>query len=429
MSIKNILEFTILFSLIVFITSIEENSEKFLSHSLFEASKDIKSFASKGDSKLINIKCIYSEDYNIYSLQALLKKNDDYKYEDNDNNTIIFNFCRNTHIIDNATFVKNNSGTLVRLTGSIDGEEESKNQWSQTKDGISISFVEGDYCKENGTEKHSLKLIINCDGDVEGKDFLKTFNYSISSNPCQHTIKMSSLYGCSLRSTYLLLKIFLEYKIVFTIIFILVGIGLCFFGNRFIKWTIILISGFIGCYALTAVVLKFFPNFITSESYLLICLLICFVLGCVIGYFIKDDEKMYIPLLGAGLGYFCATFLYQIVQNYVNFDPEIVYYACIGICVVVGAFIAWKLTKPIVILATSIFGGYLIMRGVSLVAGNYLDEGLVIDLIKNKEWDQLKEMRGGWIYAYLGSWIVLSVLGVFIQCKNKNKSKSDDVEK
>ena len=74
MSNKTILEFTILFYLIVFISSIEENSEKFLSHSLFEASKDIKSFASSGNSKLVNIKCIYSEDYNIYSLQALQKK-------------------------------------------------------------------------------------------------------------------------------------------------------------------------------------------------------------------------------------------------------------------------------------------------------------------------------------------------------------------
>ena len=55
------------------------------------------------------------------------------------------------------------SGTLVRLTGSIDGEGESKNEWSQTDDGISISFVEGDYCKEDEVDKHSLKLIIKCE--------------------------------------------------------------------------------------------------------------------------------------------------------------------------------------------------------------------------------------------------------------------------
>ena len=53
--------------------------------------------------------------------------------------------------------------------------------------------------------------------------------------------------------------------------------------------------------------------------------------------------------------------------------------------------------------------------------GNYLDEAYIIDLIKNKEFEQLKEMRDGWTYAYLGGWILISTLGIYWQCRNKSK--------
>ena len=133
---------------------------------------------------------------------------------------------------------------------------------------------------------------------------------------------------------------------------------------------------------------------------------------------------MGVVFFGGFLGYSCAIFVYQIVLNYVEFDPQIVYYACIGVCIVLGVVICWKLNRVIIIIGTSVFGGYLAMRGVSFVAGNYLDEGYIIDLLKNKEFEQLKEIRDGWSYAYLGSWIILSIIGIYIQCKNKDKDEA-----
>ena len=197
---------------------------------------------------------------------------------------------------------------------------------------------------------------------------------------------------------------------------VLLGLFLCFVGKKYIAPTIIILCGLIACYALTALVLSIFPNFIKTELYLFICLLVCLIIGLIIGYFTRDMEKFYIVVAGGFLGYSLATFLYQIVQNYINWDPQILYYVCIGVCVLVGAGIGFWLAIPILILGLSVFGGYLAMRGVSLVAGNYLDEGLVIDLIKNKEWEQLKEMRTPWVYAYLGSWAALAAIGTIVQC-------------
>ena len=62
------------------------------------------------------------------------------------------------------------------------------------------------------------------------------------------------------------------------------------------------------------------------------------------------------------------------------------------------------------------------MRGVTVIFGNYIDESQFVDLIKNGEYEQLKEMRNGWTYAYLGLWLVLTVFGVYYQCKGHKKS-------
>lgn len=459
MSTKNILIYTLLSSLLILISTKEENSGKFLSFFDNDNETDNKNDnetirnstnpddgtddpeptdpdeGSNKGSNFINIKCLFSKGYNIYSLQPLQKEKD---YElKKDGYTLIFNFCKNTEKLNTSIFVQSVDNKLVRLAGSIDGEGNNKNVWNEIKedegDGISIEFVEGDECydENNKKTKHSLNLRIYCDADIEKDDFLKYFNISSSNTSCNHIFKMRSIHGCTLRSMYLLLKILKKYNYVFCVLFVLIGIIFCFFGNRYINKTIIIIGGVIGCYAITALVLSLFPKFITTELYLFVCLFVSFVLGCVIGYFLKDDIRFSCLLLGGSLGFSCATFVYQIVQNYVEFDPEIVYYGCIGVCIVVGAFIGWKLYRYVVIIGTAVLGGYLVMRGISLVAEHYLDESLAIDLLKNKEWDELKKFRSSWIYAYLGTWIILSVVGTYYQWKHKDdkkKKRKKDIE-
>ena len=209
------------------------------------------------------------------------------------------------------------------------------------------------------------------------------------------------------------------------VVMVLLGVFLCFVGKKYIAPTIVVLCSIVACYALTALILSLFPNFIKTELWLFVCLLVCFIIGFIIGYFTRNMVGFYIVLAGGFLGYSVATFLYQLVQNYVEWDPQILYYVCIGVCVVVGGLIGYFLADPILILGLSIFGGYLAMRGVSLVAGHYLDEGMVIDLIKNKEWEQLKEMRSVWVYAYLGSWAALALIGTIVQCRYHRKEKAN----
>ena len=361
----------------------------------------------------------------MYSLQTLQKKDGDYETKDSDGNKVFYNFWQNKKKSDTSTFVKIvDDDKIVRLAGSIEGEGDKKNKWTEVGEkedpkGIEIELVPGDECKTGAYHQTIIK--IKCDSEVENMDDI---SFSSSDDGCLHTLEFSSVYGCSLRSTYLFLRLLKAHKIIFCVIFVLLGLIICFFGQIYLKFAIIIICGLLACYGISTAILNFFPDLIINEFVLLIWLIVFFVVGCVIGFYIKDSTKLIVAILGGFLGYLCTKFLYQIVQNYyVELDQNILYYICIAVCIIIGAVLGYYLSDLIIILSTAIIGAYLIIRGISLVFGHYLDEEYLIDLIKNKEWEQLRSIRDIWTLAYLGVWIILSVAGIIFQCKTKKLCK------
>lgn len=406
----------------------ESLSSKFKPLTIMDDNPEIVSFAEE-EAKLINIKCLFSKNYNFYSIQSLQDKEHDHEHK-NGSYIYHFNFCRNTKKDSKSTLVRehNVTGTTVKLSGSIDGSGGDKNIWNEIgtdkSEGILITLTNGELCDEGEDEaKYITNIRIFCDKDEDKMGDLRI--YKAENVKCAYMMQFKSRYGCPLGSTYLLMRLMEDYNYIFMVIMVVLGILLCFFGKKYIEPTILVLCGIIGCYVLTALILSIFPDFITSELGLFFCLLVCFILGLVIGYFTKEDVRFYVILCGAFLGYSVATFFYQIVQTYVNWDPQILYYVVLGICVIIGGVIGWFFSESILILSLSVFGGYLVMRGVSLVAGNYLDESMTIDLIKAQEWEQLAELRTAWVYAYLGSWLVLAIAGTIIQCRYYRKEKSE----
>ena len=438
MSLK-IIYICLLISLLSSITPKNENSKKFLAQfgikpklispiSLLEENdKEIISLST--EIGFINVKCLYAaKGYNIYSLQKLQNKETDYEIDVKDGK-IKLNFCQNT-VNTNSTVIKEEKEKITRLSGPIEGDGEDVNKWSEIISetdnkvlGVKIELAQGEVCQDNVRHQTTIKMY--CDDTIEDEKFYETLNYT--SSGCLHTIEARSLYGCTLRSSYLFLRLLEEYKYVFAVLFVAIGLILCLFGFKQKNKTVIIVCGFIGCYAISAAVLAWFPNFITDELGIIICLLVSFILGCLIGFFIKNEDSYYCLLAGGLLGYYASSYVFKIVSNYVEWNPQYLEYACIGVCIVVGAFIGYKLKNIIIVLGTSILGGYLAMRGVSLIVGNYLDEGYLIDLIKNQEYDQLRNIRDGWVFGYLGAWALLSIIGIIVQCKHFKQSNQGNV--
>ena len=71
------------------------------------------------------------------------------------------------------------------------------------------------------------------------------------------------------------------------------------------------------------------------------------------------------------------------------------------------------------------------MRGLTLIFKNYMELAEFVDLVKNGEFEELKNIKSYWTYAYLGFWIVLTLAGCYYQCwgyKKREKNNSNKVE-
>ena len=390
------------------------------------------------DGKYINVKCLWVNKYDVYSLQKLQNKNKDYVKEF-DKGKIIFNLCQNTvskvgNLKSNSTFLwEKTDGNITQISGSIDGEGDLKNTWSDFTEyenssltGIAITFVDGEKCESESTLNHKTIFKLYCDAKISDDDFLKSVNLdSFDKSLCTHVISAKSAYGCPLNSTYLLTKVFQEYKIFFIIFFLILGLFLCYFGHKFVTLTIIIVTGIIGCSIITLCVLNFISSLITTEKSLFILLGVGLVVGVAIGFFLKSAVKCYVVMVGGTLGYSVAIFIYQIIQNYIDWNPEYLYYATVGVCCVIGGILGLCALKAVNIIGTAVLGGYITMRAFTIWFGGYNEEAQIIELFKNQEYEQLKEIQNGWIFAYLGLWVLLSFGGACYQWRGHKNNDGD----
>ena len=320
------------------------------------------------------------------------------------------------------------NGELKRIAGSIDGDGKNKNTWDRFKDldeigaeGIYITYVNGEQC--SSVQQHKTIFKLYCDPNIKDEDFLKNVNLTgFEEESCSHIIIARSIYGCPLTSNYLLNRVLNQYKFLFIIGFLLVGLFLAYFGEKCITITVMLVTGVVVCFIITVFVLNFISFLITTEQYLLYLIGGGFLLGAFIGFLLRAKVTIYVIILGGSFGYSVAIFIYQIIQNFVDWNPEYVYYGTVGVCVVIGALLGLCALKLVFIIGTAVLGGYIAMRAFALWFGNYVDEREVIDLIKNKEYEQLDQVRSPWTYAYLCLWAFFFISGACFQLRG-GKSK------
>ena len=418
----------------------EENEEKEEKEEEKEVEEKEKETEPKGTDKepdnkrtYVNIKCLYVAKYNVYTLQKLTK-DDEYTYNVNTSGIVHFNLCKNLKGYESTVvFEKNTSGTEIDnnktlFSGSIDGNSKSKNEWLEMDEdngdkGIKIRLAEGDKCEGNENKNHLTILQIYCD---EEEEFATSVNFAdFNPNGCIHYIRANSIYGCALNDWYLLRKLMKEHNYIFATVLFLVGIYFAFFGKKYEKPTIVLISGIFVCYIVTVIILSFIPQLIKTEQNLYILLAVGFIVGGIGGYLLREKLTIFAILIGAFSGYSVAEFVYQFLSGFITINPEILYFIVVGICILGGGFCGYLAVQAIIILGTAIIGGYIFMRGATTIFDNYMELAEFSDLAKNGEWEQLKDIRNGWVYAYLGLWIAVSVGGVYYQCYGYKKDKKD----
>jgi hypothetical protein len=367
--------------------------------------------------KFINVKCFWVNDFDIYSLEKL---STDKGYNVNEGeNEALFSLCKNLKDKD-TMFLLNNK---TKAAGSI----ENYSKWDKNSDNLTILLPEGEICDETKKKNYTVKLIFECDDDdsADIDDEKENFenNLKLNVNGCEIEVTSKTVYACPLNNYYIFERIFKKYKIPSVIFICLMGLFLAFFGAKVLKVTVLLLGALVFCVIALSAVYSVFS--ISNENTMLIVMAVAFCIGLALGCLLLKLVKLFIVILGGACGYTLGLAVYAILKDKnLNIEEDHLYYGTLAVCIILCAMISLCLVKHVLIFGTSIIGGYLIIKGISLVLGHLPNESRIVDLIKKKEFDQLDEILKDdkALYYYLG-WLIIVIIGVCVQYRNNKDEK------
>ena len=369
--------------------------------------------------KLINVKCFWVNDFDIYSLEKLSTDKGYSATDENKKNKVLFSLCKNLKDKEIMALLNNN----INASGSID----DYTGWDVNSKNLTIKLPEGEKCKSDDKRNYQVVLSFECDDDdsADIDDEKENFkdNLKLNVNGCEIEVTSKTVYACPLNNYYIFERIFKKYKIPSVIFICLMGLFLAFFGAKVIKVTVLLLGALVFCVIALSAVYSVFS--ISNENTMLIVMAVTFCIGLALGFLLLKLVKLFIVILGGACGYTLGLAVYAILKDKnLNIEEDHLFYGTLAVCIILCAMISLCLVKHVLIFGTSIIGGYLVIKGISLVLGHLPNESRIVDLIKKKEFDQLDEILKDdkALYYYLG-WLIIVIIGVCVQYRNNKDEK------
>ena len=413
----------------------------------------IKDIISTSERKPHFGKCVYiSKNTGSQIINFNKYKNRDYSPK---NESFQFNLCHDTIYtkwengsketkVDSQIVYKNdNLNISTRLTGPFHYLKD--NSWKNETILLKAEGVEaytykaqyGDFCNENKKNNYSTSIIyVHKNIDEEKLEVLEFPDI----NNCNPILKLS--FNKEYATDYLLLqKVLNDLYIPIGIIFILLGIFLCFFSLKFKSITKILISIVFGQLIIFNIALIFIGNYTALKDYL--CILII-GLGLIISipfiYFSRTKEKLYSIILSFSSGYIFGIFVYEIL--FFNTNSSLSNSILIDVILIfttlfIGLYLIIKKNNSIYY--PPFIGSYILIRGLSLLIYNATDKGgfgdlqLLIYLINLREYDLVYDYFDNdykYFYIYLiaiGLILIASEVAIFF-LKTESDLEESNIE-
>jgi hypothetical protein len=213
---------------------------------------------------------------------------------------------------------------------------------------------------------------------------------------------------------------------VIAIFLIVGGFIVTFFGRKWLPWVVAIFTGF-ATFLIVMLLCSVFGmlNYIdpTQEGGNVGLVILSFILaigaGVGVGALMKKFILIGFAVLGFLAGFFLGNMFYNLVLiAFVQSSALlfIISFSFAAIC----AYLCYKRKNELAILTTSLVGSYAFVRGISMFAGGYPNEVTLYEEINNgtAEFTTI-------FLAYLASMVVVFILGMIYQTKNKNDD--DDV--
>lgn len=299
--------------------------------------------------------------------------------------------------------------------------------------GQSVSLVE----TENESDEH-LILTYTTDEECSGSDsnygiiFEILCDSSISdtrptierikdqSDDCVQYVQISHEAGCKVGDLNGLWRFVEDNSWIFCIVFMVIGAFYTVFGLKLLRPTLFII----GTLTTMAALLFLFyvlilPNNVDQWAGWVI-LACSAILGLIVGFFAAKLVRIGAFFLGAWAG--AAVGLLLSNMAFYKIDSEVVLWVLVILLALVVGLLSIVLFNPIVIFSTSFLGGYLLMRGLSLVAGGYPNELTVYERIRDGDLDSVPAT----FYIYMVGVIIICAGGMYVQFRMFNKAKAED---
>ena len=362
-----------------------------------------------------NEKCMEIDGLYLYDLTELanLKIEEMQQYLGND---IEFKFCKNVENKDSSCIYQKN----IRLSGNINGEDNNKNIINVDDNKVYLYLSEGDECLLDSNKKYKIDITLTCS---ENETFIIYEQNFDPNSTCNLNFKAYTKCACKIEKYE---DIFDGIEIISGIVLIILGSLIGILGYKEIRIGLFIVC-FVGSISLGFILIIIFDSFTQSivdfvvEGIFAICGIGLFI------FLIKKNKKVYarfyMIIVGGACGLPIGFLVYKLSFAFIDtlYQKEmniIIIVAFIAIGIILG-IIAPKYTC---IIGSSILGGYLIMRGISLFlylleVVEFINEVKIYDLARSGNYDKISEMILGPFLVYPAMLIVFIIILIIIQIK------------
>ena len=297
----------------------------------------------------------------------------------------------------------------------------------------------GDECFSNSKDNYTTSIIFE-NGNVDNKKYVEIYELPIKDN-CSNELKLH--FDLEYSKDYLILQKVLNDGYIFTsIIFILLGIFLCFLAFINLPLTKVIVSLVFGQIVMFSFEIIFVGNSSAlKENLYILILIIGFLVGCVIGILCYIYDKLYLIILSSSSGFINGIFVFDIcfIGSNSRLTPNILVDV---ILIFTTSFIVLiKILPKNYIYYPPVIGSYLLIRGISLIIYNtsgkygYRDLQLLLFLTNLNENDFLEEFLKNdfkyfWVYIIFISLILIlsEIIAYLINKRKQEKEFNDDEE-
>lgn len=272
--------------------------------------------------------------------------------------------------------------------------------------------MSGAYLKYDGTvisgcETTTFTVKSYCDWNLTVGE--SRYNPVIAGNDkCNPVVTIVSQLGCNVFDRSIIWE-YLEIAAPY-LGFVAIGFGtfLCFFGLKMVRPSVFIIGLLAGSIMGVVIFYAFYSDAIEINNQFWYFLGGGVASGLVIGILLACFVRVGAAIAGAFGGACLGAFVYEVALSTTGwawlFWTMVV---CFGAIAAAGTF---KFFDHIFIMATSVFGSYLLTRGIGCYAGHYYSMGTIRQMVENDMFSEIDM----WYWIYIAAFFVFAVIGLTI---------------